>query len=81
MLELADKRRALPLFEKLAYNLVAAAVVDGIAAGTVYADNILSPRTALLWAQSHGLYLAGEAADGEVIASRSSSFREATIRL
>lgn len=68
MCEGSDANRLLPLFRRLPYSLVPAAVAAGRARGRFFAfgdqddaeDGIAYPELAILWDEAYGLYIAGD---------------------
>jgi RimJ/RimL family protein N-acetyltransferase len=63
-----ERGRAAPLFAGLDYHLPVAAVLSGVAEGTVYAVSSTSPRSGLLHT-GHRLYLAGDVGDERFLAA------------
>jgi RimJ/RimL family protein N-acetyltransferase len=72
--QISDPTTIPPLFQRLPYNLVPAAVAAGIARGRFFAtDSAIDgtqPALAVLWDDAHGLYLAGDFALADEAARR-----------
>lgn len=57
-LKKTDYQKAQPLFDKLQWNLITKAVIEGTSPGRIYADTVENPKSAFMYTVE-GYYLAG----------------------
>lgn len=62
MIELkkTDFKRVRTLYEPLNYHLGIGAIIDGVIPGRIWADNLESPKTALVWDKRYSYYFLGD---------------------